>query len=175
MPSPRSHPTLAAVAFHASAAHWYRPGHAPSLVEPHTTQELLWVRVGALDYALPLIQVESLKHHREGQVALEDGAVLGRPPLLLDLAELLGREGGPSAPARTVVVLARGERRLGLVVDQVLGALKVLAGEWHPPACRGGFADRHCLAETQIGGRALRLLSADTWFALADSPFIVLA
>ncbi|PZP30969.1 MAG: hypothetical protein DI603_13635 [Roseateles depolymerans] len=173
-------PALASAAFHAAAAphrHALRPqvsgGEAIGL-------ETLCVRVGAQEYALPMGQVEGLLHHQEGMSVLAGSAELGRAPmLLLDLAELLGRAGaqpdGANAQPRAVVVLARGERRLGLVVDRVDGTLTLSAAQLRPAPVTDDFSGQHLLATALVNGRCLQLLSADTWFALADSPYVVQA
>lgn len=173
-------PVLASAAFHATAVS-HRHALRPQVSGNEAIGfEILCVRVGAQEYALPMGQVEGLLHHQEGMSVLAGSAELGRAPmLLLDLAELLGRAGaqpnGAAAQPRAVVVLARGERRLGLVVDRVEGALSLCSAQLRPAPAADDFAGRHLLATALVNGRCLQLLSADTWFALADSPYVVQA
>lgn len=170
----------APVAVQRSAGRWRHALQALAVDGGSVALEILCMRVGGQDYALPMDQVEGLMHHQEGQVLLAEGAAFGGAPVLvLDLAALLGArtplQADVARPLRAVVVVARGARRLGLVVDLVQGVLSVDSSQLRPALPAQGADDAHCLATVRAGGRRIRLLSADTWFALADSPYVVQA
>lgn len=167
-------PALATAAFHREAGPVRPRMHTAVATGDSTTLEVLCVRVGSCEYGLPVPQVEGLLHHQEGMVVLATGSDPGRSPvLLLDLADMLGREGATPVRGRAIVVVARAERRLGLVVDEVVGTKSVSSSQLRAATSTGRFADQHLLAVAQIDGHRIELLSADTWFALADTPFVV--
>lgn len=89
----------------------------------------LLVRVGAERYVIPLAAVEECVALPNAARDPGDGAdflnIRGALAPFLRLREMFGVTGG-SEPWQKVVVIRSGERRVGLVVDQILGADQIV-------------------------------------------------
>ncbi|UDF36763.1 UNVERIFIED_ORG: chemotaxis protein CheW [Shinella sp. XGS7] len=142
--------------------------------------ELLCFRAGGQEYGLPLRSIQEIRSHQSAlPIPGQDSAVLGVLDLrgqviaLLDLRRLLGLPPAPAEDAalRAVIVLVHEERRLGLVVDEVLDVLPVPPQRLRLlPQLPGDFAHRHLRAlvstETQ---RHVLLLDPSPWIDLHNA------
>jgi two-component system chemotaxis sensor kinase CheA len=101
----------------------------------------LLARTGRERYALPLTHVRETLAYAEGtvqQVRGRDVLVLRDEVLpLLDLREVV-RQGGEPEGMREIVVIERGERRSGLVVDELIGQQDIVVKQFDAP--RDGLA-----------------------------------
>ena len=101
----------------------------------------LLARSGTECYALPLTHVRETLEYGGGavqQVKGRDVLVLRDEVLpLLDLRQVVRQEGEPG-DAREIVVIERGERRSGLVVDELLGQQEIVVKQFDAP--RDGLA-----------------------------------
>jgi two-component system chemotaxis sensor kinase CheA len=101
----------------------------------------LLARSGDERYALPLTHVRETLEYDGGAVQ----SVKGRPVLvlrdevmpLLDLRDVV-RQGGSAVTNREIVVIERGERRSGLVVDELIGQEDIVVKQFD--AVRDGLA-----------------------------------
>ncbi len=96
----------------------------------------LLTRIGDERYALPLTHVSETVDFRAEAVTEIDGreamSLRDRVVPLVHLRDLLGAS-GEAARAQPVIVLEIGERRSGLVVDQLLGQQEIVVKEFPPP------------------------------------------
>lgn len=152
------------------------PDAASLSAEGDAALELLCFRAGGQEYGLPLRSIQEIRSHQHAlPIPGQDTAVLGVLDLrgqviaLLDLRRLLSLPPAPAEEAalRAVIVLVHEERRLGLVVDEVLDVLPVPPQRLRLlPQLPGDFAHRHLRAlvstETQ---RHVLLLDPSPWIA----------
>ncbi len=104
----------------------------------------LMVEVEGASYAIPLASVvESMKFHRD-----EVHEINGREALrlrdrivpLLSLADLFGLESTHHGDRRYAVILGRGDKRMGLVVDRLRGQQEVVIKALDPALGSAGVA-----------------------------------
>jgi two-component system chemotaxis sensor kinase CheA len=97
----------------------------------------LLARVGPERYALPLTHVAETVELDERRVTRFEGreALLLREEVLplVHLREVLGVEGTDPSARRPVVVLQVGDRRSGLVIDQMEGQQEIVVKSFVPP------------------------------------------
>jgi len=145
-----------------------------AVIPPEGPFELLSVRVGGQEYGLPLPSIQEIRRYQTatplpGQAAAVLGVMdlRGQVIALLDLRRLLNLpDVAEDDGRRAVVVLVRDERRLGLVVDEVLDVLRAEPGQFRPlPALPGPFARRHLAGLISADARRVLLLRADDWLA----------
>jgi two-component system chemotaxis sensor kinase CheA len=104
----------------------------------------LLARSGAEHYALPLSHVRETLEYDDGIVQRVGGKsvfVLRDEVLpLLDLRDVVRQGGAADAggPNREIVVIERGDRRSGLVVDELIGQQDIVVKPFDP--ARGGLA-----------------------------------
>lgn len=138
--------------------------------------ELLCFRSGGQEYGLPLRNIQEIRSHQSAlPIPGQDTAVLGVLELrgqviaLLDLRRLLGLPPAPAEDAalRAVIVLVQEQRRLGLVVDEVLDVLPVTPQRLRLlPQLPGDFAHRHLRAMVSTDEqRHVLLLDPAPWVA----------
>jgi two-component system chemotaxis sensor kinase CheA len=116
----------------------------------------LLIRVGEQTFVLPLTTVERMLRLKRSQVASVEGkeAIIyqGKPIALAWLQDLL--ELPPSfndAQRLTVVIVAVAEKRLGLVVDDLLGEQEIVMKDLGRPLSRvGGIAGATLLGSGQV-------------------------
>jgi len=104
----------------------------------------LLARSGTERYALPLTHVRETLEYDDGLVQ----RVKGKPVLLLrdqvlplfDLRDVMRQDGAPAAgtSSREIVIVERGERTSGLVVDELIGQQDIVVKQFDAP--RGGLA-----------------------------------
>ncbi len=101
----------------------------------------LLARAGTECYALPLTHVRETLEYGGGAVQHVKGrdVLVLRDELLplLDLRQVV-RQGGAPGEAREIVVIERGDRRSGLVVDELLGQQEIVVKPFDAP--REGLA-----------------------------------
>jgi two-component system chemotaxis sensor kinase CheA len=143
-------------------------GTAVRMVLPATiaTSRGLLVRAGRQLFLLPLAAVERAARVAPHEVESSDGResirVQGRAVSLVSLAQLLGRppEGAAAAAAgaagarKSCVIVAAGDARAALLVDEILGDREVLVKELRPPLVRV----RHVAGAGLLGGGELALI-----------------
>ena len=97
----------------------------------------LLARVGGEQYALPLTHVAETVELTPGSVTDLDGrdALLLRDEVLplVELRDVLAVPGTRPTGRRPVIVLVIGDRRSGLVVDQMLGQHEIVVKSFDPP------------------------------------------
>jgi two-component system chemotaxis sensor kinase CheA len=98
----------------------------------------LLARVGRETYALPLTHVAEMVESRRGEVQVVQGREVlllrGQLVPLVRLWERLGvAHAGPRPARQPVIVLAMGERRSGVVVDELLGQQEIVVKPFEPP------------------------------------------
>ena len=121
---------------------------------------VLLVEAGSETYALPLSSVVESLRVRGDDICRINGKdtlrVRGRVVPLLRLSEIFGLEGG-GAGADYAVVLGRGEKRVGLVVDRLRGQQEVVIKALDQTVTRAAFG----LAEATIMGDGRVVLILD--------------
>lgn len=153
-----------------------RPDADPGADDAAGALELLCFRAGGQEYGLPLRSIQEIRSHQSAlPIPGQDTAVLGVLDLrgqviaLLDLRRLLGLPPAPAEDAalRAVIVLVHEERRLGLVVDEVLDVLPVPSQRLRlRPQLPGDFAHRHLRAMVSTEAqRHVLLLDPSPWIA----------
>jgi two-component system, chemotaxis family, sensor kinase CheA len=98
----------------------------------------LLARVGRETYALPLTHVAEMVESRRGEVQVVQGREVlllrGQLVPLVRLWERLGvAHAGPRPARQPVIILAMGERRSGVVVDELLGQQEIVVKPFEPP------------------------------------------
>jgi two-component system chemotaxis sensor kinase CheA len=98
----------------------------------------LLARVGRETYALPLTHVAEMVESSRGDVQIVQGREVmllrGQLVPLVRLWERLGvAQSGPRPARQPVIVLAMGERRSGVVVDELLGQQEIVVKAFEPP------------------------------------------
>jgi purine-binding chemotaxis protein CheW len=148
----------------------------PEMLAGDEARELLCFRAGCQEYGLPLRGIQEIRCHQNAlPIPGQDTAVLGVLDLrgeviaLLDLRRLLGLPpaSAQDAALRAVIVLVHEERRLGLVVDEVLDVLSVSPEQLRLlPQLPGDFSHRHlrALVSTEPQRHVL-LLDPNPWIA----------
>lgn len=134
-----------------------------------TETELLSFLVRGQDYSVDIMSVReirggaiatSLPHAPEyvrGVINLR-GTVLP----IMDLARRLGIEGEPDEDRSVIIVVAVGERTVGLVVDAVSDILAIPESEMQPPPEMRADEDHNFVsALTIVEGRMVRVLDLD--------------
>ena len=133
------------------------------------TEQMLVVGVGDRRVAMPLQQVARLEHLRSDQVErVGDREVVRYRGGVLPLARLgalLGTGGGTPGPTMLVVVLERGERTAGLVVESIVDIVEDRADQ------HADVVDRGLLGATVLGGRVTELLDLRAAAVAADPTF----
>jgi two-component system chemotaxis sensor kinase CheA len=116
----------------------------------------LLVRSGGQIFALPLTTVERMLHVKAGDVASVSGkeAILyqGKPVALARLADLLELPGsGQNADRLIVVIIAVAEKRLGLIVDDLVGEQEIVVKSLGKQLVKvGGLAGATVLGSGQV-------------------------
>jgi two-component system chemotaxis sensor kinase CheA len=108
---------------------------------PEDVRALL-ARVGNERYALPLTHVRETLERGPAEVRPVPGRemlVLRDEVLpLLRLREVVALQGGAAAGAEEIVIIERGDRRVGLVVDELTGQEDIVVKSFD--AAQGGLA-----------------------------------
>lgn len=139
-------------------------------------RNLVAFEVGGVAYAVDIQRVREilrpmpvvpLPHLPAGIVGVVDHR--GDVVPIIDLRERFGAVASGQEREVRWVVVTRGARLLGLVVDRVTAVLGTQDAEARePPAIAAGQRDRGIKAARSIGGRLLFVLDVDTVAAIAD-------
>jgi purine-binding chemotaxis protein CheW len=145
-------------------------------VRPPAQRSLVAFMVGPVRYAIDIAQVKEivsplsltrLPHTPEGLAGVAD-----HRDEVVPIIDLRSRFDLPTAASRKVkwILVAVSERTVGLVVDDVLGVLRIAATDFRAaPDLGGGEHARGIAAVTNHGGELVFVLDLTRFEKLADS------